>query len=459
MRGRHSVVWILVLSIWVIAAPAWATPGSDLDTGFGPSGTGYWQRGGWAPGEAVVQPDGKILVSGGIVDAEEGIFNFVLYRLTPAGLPDTTFSGDGVRTMFFGPSLNFAQASTALVQANGRIVEVGTASGTGGEFTALVRYMPDGNVDPSFGNAGRALIAPPAGFHAGATDAALRPGGGILVVFGGVKLSGELSQRWITLALSANGEPDPTWGPAGFRITDPDPSNAGVSPDSLAVEHNGRAIVAGHLAKGGGVAVRYLSDGHLDTSFDADGRLALPQLSTMDDVVALPSGRLLFSGLVQPAGQVVQDPDGVSHTISGYLSAVIIRRLADGSPDLGFGGDGAAGFRKGSNVFFDDASDGSGGLVRQSTGELVLGASVFTRWDFACDDWTPIVSRPALARFSANGRRDTTFSGNGVALGPADLVTDVVDLVVQPSDRIVAATSVNCTSHTPAVRVMRFPAS
>jgi hypothetical protein len=77
MRVRGSVVWVVVFSIWAIAAPAWAGSGSDLDLTFGPSGTGYWQGAGWAPGEAVVQPDGRILVSGGIVDAEEGIFNFV----------------------------------------------------------------------------------------------------------------------------------------------------------------------------------------------------------------------------------------------------------------------------------------------------------------------------------------------------------------------------------------------
>ena len=85
-----------------------AAPATDLDTTFGPSGNGYWQatNGGWAPGEAVVQPDGKILVSGGVIDAESGIFNFVLYRLTQDGIPDTTFSGDGTRTFFsIGPEV------------------------------------------------------------------------------------------------------------------------------------------------------------------------------------------------------------------------------------------------------------------------------------------------------------------------------------------------------------------
>ena len=460
MRGRGSVVWIVVLSVWVLAAPSLAAPANDLDTTFGPNGTGYWQGAGWAPGEAVVQPDGRILVSGGIVDAEEGIFNFVLYRLTSDGVLDKTFSGDGIRTMSFGPSLKYAAGSTALLQPNGRIVEVGTANGTAGEFVALVRYMSDGKLDPSFGNSGRALIAPPAGYHAGATDAALRPGGRILVVFGGVKkVSGAITQRWITLGLTANGGPDPTWGPGGYRITDADPSSTRVLPDSLAIQSDGKPVVAGHLLSGRGVAVRYRSTGQVDTTFGANGRLALPQLSTVDDVIALPNGRVLFSGLAQPGKQVVKDAQGGTHTISGYRSARILRRLADGSPDLTFSGDGMTGFRKGPNLFFDGSIDGSGGLVQQSTGKLILGASVFARWDEACADWTEVVSRPALARFSATGARDMTFSGNGLALGPSDMVTDVVDLAVQPSNKIIEASSVNCTFHTPVVRVARFPAS
>ena len=461
MRGRRAVLWIAVCSMWVMAAQASAAPATDLDTTFGPSGNGYWQatNGGWAPGEAVVQPDGKILVSGGVIDAESGIFNFVLYRLTQDGIPDTTFSGDGIRTTYFGTSLKYAQASTVLVQADGRIVEVGTADGTAGEFTALVRYMPNGAPDTSFGDSGRSLIAPPTGYHAGAIDAALRPGGGILVVFGAVNLSGQSTQRWITLGLTADGLPDPTWGPGGFRITDPAYSSAAVSPDSIAIQSDGKPVVAGHLLPGGGIAARYKTNGHLDATFDGDGRLALPQLSTMDDVAALPGGALAFSGLAQPADKVITDPNGDPQTLSGFKSSRILQRLADGSPDPAFGTAGMAGFHKGSNLFFDSPDTGSGGLTRQSTGAWILGASVYDHWDFACGDVTPVISRPVLARFGATGVRDMAFSGNGLALGPADWASFVGDLVVQSSDRIVVANSVNCTFHNDVLRVMRFPAS
>jgi uncharacterized delta-60 repeat protein len=462
-RGRSAAVCVAVFAMSAMfLSSSGAAPASDLDPTFGSVGTpGYWQdtNGGWVPGEAVVQSDGKILVSGGIVDAESGIFNFVLYRLTSAGIPDTTFSGDGTRTFFFGANLNFAQGRTALVQGDGRIVEVGTASGTGGEFTALVRYMPNGTLDTSFGDSGRALIAPPTGYHAGAIDAAFRPGGGILVVFGGVNLMGQTTQKWVTLALTADGALDPSWGPGGFRLTDPDPSSSDVLPDSLAIQSDGKPVVAGTLFSGEGVAVRYKTTGALDTTFNGTGKVALPQLSTLDDALALPSGALLFSGLGQPANKTVIDTNGDPQTISGFKSARILRRLSGGGADLTFGTGGMASFHKGSNLFFDDGDTGSGGLVPQSTGKLILGASVYDHWDYTCGDWTPIISRPVLARFSDTGVRDMTFSGNGLALGPADWVSDVADLVVQSSDRIVVANSVNCTFHTPVLRVEGFPAS
>ena len=270
---------------------------------------------------------------------------------------------------------------------------------------------------------------------------------------------GQITQKWITLALTADGAPDPSWGPGGFRITDPDPSSADVLPDSLAIQSDGKPVVAGHLVSGGGIAARYKTNGALDTTFDGDGKVSLSQLSTMDDVVALTGGTLLFSGLGQPGTKTVIDTNGDPQTLSGYRSARILRRLADGSPDLTFGTGGMTGFHRGSNLFFDAPDTGSGGLTQQSGGQLVLGASVYDHWDFACDDWTPVISRPALARFSSTGTRDMTFSGNGLALGPADWVSDVGDLVVQASDRIVVPTSVNCTFHTAVLRVEGFPAS
>ena len=274
-----------------------------------------------------------------------------------------------------------------------------------------------------------------------------------------MKLNGRTTQKWITLGLTADGLPDPTWGPGGFRLTDPAYSSDAVSPDSIAIASDGKAVVAGHLLVGGGIAARYKTNGHLDTAFDGDGLLSLPQLSTMDDVAELPGGALVFSGLAQPADKVITDPNGDPQTVSGFKLARVVQRLMDGSPDPAFGTGGMAGFHKGSNLFFDTPDTGSGGLTRQSTGALILGASVYDHWDFGCEDVTPVISRPVLARFSDTGVRDMTFSGNGLALGPADWASFVGDLVVQPSDRVVVANSVNCTFHNPVLRVDGFPAS
>jgi uncharacterized delta-60 repeat protein len=121
--------------------------------------------------DLIVQPDGKIVLAGGIVTGP-GSAEFALARYNPDGTPDMSFSGDGQqRTSISG-------AATALVlQPDGKIVLVG---GFFDQF-ALARYTPDGNLDTTFSLDGLQVTTFPAG-RASATDAVLDPDGRILVV-------------------------------------------------------------------------------------------------------------------------------------------------------------------------------------------------------------------------------------------------------------------------------------
>ena len=97
-----------------------------------------------------LQGDGKIVAVGGA-----GTRDFALARYNPDGSLDTSFSGDGKQTtdFLFGAA---DAANDVAIQANGRIVAVGFASGgaTGFDF-ALARYNPDGTLDTSFSGDGR----------------------------------------------------------------------------------------------------------------------------------------------------------------------------------------------------------------------------------------------------------------------------------------------------------------
>ena len=94
-----------------------------------------------------VQPDGKI-VAAGEAETAPGAFDFALVRYNPDGTLDTSFGGDGIVTTDLGTDDDDANAIA--LQPDGKIVVVGDTD----ENVALARYLPDGQLDPTFNAAG-----------------------------------------------------------------------------------------------------------------------------------------------------------------------------------------------------------------------------------------------------------------------------------------------------------------
>ena len=66
---------------------------------------------------------------------------------------DLTFSGDGKQTTDFG--FGIARPAAVAMQPDGKIVAVGKVVNTHGPDFALARYNPDGSLDTSFGGDGK----------------------------------------------------------------------------------------------------------------------------------------------------------------------------------------------------------------------------------------------------------------------------------------------------------------
>nr|HEX4319227.1 hypothetical protein [Kofleriaceae bacterium] len=98
---------------------------------------------------AVVQPDHRVVAAG----SSNG--TVVVFRVLPAGGLDPSFGVGGVATPAL-PVSGVVVVAMAL-QDDGKLVVAGNASGT----ALLVRYLPDGELDPTFGNGGVAVV--PAG--------------------------------------------------------------------------------------------------------------------------------------------------------------------------------------------------------------------------------------------------------------------------------------------------------
>jgi uncharacterized delta-60 repeat protein len=125
-----------------------------------------------------LEPDDQV-VAAGLTDNGSNL-DFVFARYQPDGTLDTSFSGDGKRTLPFTPVTNDDSAISVRIQGDGRIVAAGVSGGATVRF-ALARLWPDGTVDPTFGSSAGTLTTQ-IGQNSQANAVLLQPDGKILAV-------------------------------------------------------------------------------------------------------------------------------------------------------------------------------------------------------------------------------------------------------------------------------------
>lgn len=256
-----------------------------LDTTFSGDGKRLFS---WGPiGRAqavVVMPNGKLLV-GGFSGPETG--NVQVARLTAAGALDTAFGTGGIaRSDFGGDDFGLAMAR----QANGRIVIAGRSSPTlptDDTLGAIVtRFRAIGELDPDFG-AGDGQITLPGTSNARAV--LVQPQDGKLVVAG----TADGSQKMTVTRLRTNGMPDPAFAGDGTATID----FPAVLTTGAALQPDGRIVVAGSTSGDFAVA-RLNGDGSPDASFGNGGKATVDFGGpTFASAVALqPNGRIVVAG-------------------------------------------------------------------------------------------------------------------------------------------------------------------
>src|SRR5262249_39353801 len=146
---------------------------------------------------------------GGSVQSADTGFDFAITRLTPSGKVDTSFGNRGtVTTDFLWPIDVTAQASVA--DDHGGLYVV-AATNAANDAPGALHYRPDGSLDSSFGKNGVSFLT---GFDP--TKVALSPDGKLIVLGTGVDDQG----AWLELKrLLPNGRLDPTFGDHGVSRT------------------------------------------------------------------------------------------------------------------------------------------------------------------------------------------------------------------------------------------------
>ena len=235
----------------------------DLDADFGGRGTARYSRLGTVRGVEAIVPasDGRVVLVGTGWDR----------RLTPPAENDLTLvgytsrgrtdRGFGIRGSVATNLASIEEALDGALQPDGRLVIAGTAGGWPLESQFVVlRYLPDGSLDPSFGDDGVATAD--FGAEAKAYAVAIQPDGRIVA-------AGEAEEAIGLARFLPDGTLDTSFGSGGLVRTDASPGGSSEALE-LVIQPDGKIVVGGLACRlwtvGGApscyyaVAVRYLAE-------------------------------------------------------------------------------------------------------------------------------------------------------------------------------------------------------
>ncbi|MCW2927341.1 MAG: repeat protein [Thermoleophilia bacterium] len=323
--------------------------------------------------DLLVQPDGKVLVSGYAND--DGI----LARFNTDGRLDTTFNGTGVRT-FTSPD----ELHGLGLLPDGRIMVVGGNEDTN---TYVLRLMPNGTMDSTWDGDGVLVQSMFPGTNEFVGQLAIQPDGKVLVA--GLDQATPGNGDWVIARLQDPGMLDPSFSGDGVdRITWDGTSWFGIN--GLALEADGDIVVVGRGSTTGSYRWtfgRYKPDGQLDLTFSGDGLIDLPfggGNREPRDLAILADGSYVTVGKMNASWAANSDD----------ATAVKLRPDATLDPAFGTGG-----------IFNQDLGSGlDDGLVdvvaMPDGGIFAVGVANGG-------------ARSLMARFGAGGQLDQSFSSDG----------------------------------------------
>jgi uncharacterized delta-60 repeat protein len=412
-RPQRFLPWAALLVAQLAARPLRAAPG-DLDPTFGTGGamTTDISTGDDTALAVAEQADGKVVALG---RARTGAsYDFGITRYLPDGSPDPTFGALGVVTTPIATGTDVARALA--VQPDGKLV----ATGWGflvdhwHDF-AVVRYLPDGSLDPAWGDGGKVTTnIGPAPKSDDAPYAIVHQPDGRLVVAGETFDPTTERTDFALVRYEPDGTLDAGFGEGGIVVT---PIGLGGSARALLRQEDDRLVAAGQSDGGDGLHVtlaRYDLDGSLDPTFGESGLVVTP-IGTDDG--------LAWGIAQQPDGALVVAGE-LAHAASQTTDFLLVRYRADGALDTSFGGTGIV------VTPIGDSSSAHGVVVTEgrivAAGVSALGnTEVFT-----------------LAAYGTDGTLDPGFGEGGIVLTRVSVRSSAYALTLQHDGKLVAVGNV-----------------
>ena len=321
-------------------------------------------------------PNGKILAVGS--GTQGGVSFAGAVRFNYDGSVDTTFANHGE---WKSNDPNILAITQLLLQPDGKIL----LGGSGSNGFKLVRLLPDGSYDNSFGINGKvSFYGALSGIAHVISDMALLPDGGILMHGYFFSLSND---KYIIAKFKPNGALDTSFGQAGsltLLYTEVPPGNEDFVPRQIVPLSDKSFLISGGGKLGsvfGEFAMHFSQSGRVDTTFGDHGVTFLPNCNYTAAVFVLPNDQFyMLMGSPYPT------------------QTALFKFHKNGILDTTFADKGLAIFHHSSPL--SNASSPFGGIL-QDDGKIVILGGNANALGF-------------LGRYNADGSRDTTFGDKGV---------------------------------------------
>ncbi len=321
-----------------------------------------------------IQDDAKIL-AGGFSLSSFTSPSFLLLRYTPDGMLDPNF-GDGgiVRTSIESGS----EGRALLIQDDGKIILGGSSK----RFINLARYTKDGSLDSSFGVDGK-VITDFEGFYNEKCMAMVFQDDGKIIVGGYGQHQSNDRPHFLLARYLMDGNLDSSFGTNGSRF-------AGIGMGhAVQIQQDGKILLGG-TSDFDFALLRFNQDGSVDSSFGNNG-----QVIGVDG-----SGNAM---LIQEDGKILLG--GTSKSVF-----VLLRYTENGSLDQSFGSNGKV---------FGRAGTGSS-ISLQPDGKILFGGSNNSSF--------------LLSRYVSNGNLDSSFGLDGTASIPIGISGNAANALMLQKD-------------------------
>lgn len=333
-------------------------------------------------------------------------------------------------------------ADGVLVDSENRILVTGSSSSLAMSTMSptLMRYLPDGSVDTTFGDSGNGIVfvTPPSGIGGYADFCCVKLDSRNRIVAAGFTQfdvpAGGTQQVLTVVRLSEDGTVDRSFGSNGFITNVIASGETSSSAQSLAIDASDHIVVGGATFDTSLVStpmlIRYTTDGALDHSFGNAGVVAIPESGVF---APAPVGVAVDS-----AGRVVAV--GTSMPLGFDLKTYLVRYDADGIADSTFGS-------AGNGIVEVDGSAIEAFVLDSADRPVVAGATI---------DGTNM----GLMRLTADGLPDPSFGsdGSGIVTTPADATVTPHAITIDHDGNIVMSAVESDFSSPAIVEVLRYTA-